>query len=169
MKRMQTHTHTHARTRLPQGWGCQDTLPGPDEAAGYGSGRSEPVCPNISSACPCFLSSDWWDWEKTGTDAEKFSWVAVKLGGPGSSYSAKMGLDWARAKTEPGPTLSLPPCVIHTLVYSLRLSSFLSLSLSLTHINIQFTLLYVWAPLLISFIIYQQPPQYIPYLHCSLS
>lgn len=67
------------------------------------------------------------------------------------------------AWTGPVPRLSLappspPPPVWFTLWFTHSSSPPLSLSLSLTHINIQLTLLYVWAPSLISFIIYQQPP-----------
>lgn len=60
-------------SRLPQGWGCQDTLPGPDGSAGYESERSETVSPNIPSVYPCFLSM-----EAVRRCAQ---WVALKLEG----------------------------------------------------------------------------------------
>lgn len=82
------HTHTH----LPQGWGCQDTLPGPDGAAGYGSGRSGPVCPNTPFGGPCCLMADgtvrrqvqqvfaeWlWSWEEQAALIEqRWAWTGL--------------------------------------------------------------------------------------------
>lgn len=95
------HAYTHLNTQiyLPQGWECQDTLPGPDEAAGYGYGRTRTVSPNTPFVCPCFLASGWWDYEDTGTVVR--CWVAVKLGELGLSYRAKMGLCQAWAQLHP--------------------------------------------------------------------
>jgi len=67
---------------LPQGWECQDILPGPDEAAGCGSGRCGPVFPESSYVDPCLLEAN-----ETASRHRlcRVSWVTVKLRGQDSS------------------------------------------------------------------------------------
>lgn len=106
MNSMHTRTDTgahiltlpHTNMHLPQGWECQDTLPGLDEAAGCGFGRSGTVYPDNAFASPCLLVTGWRDCEKwhkhTHTHTVgRISWVPVKLRGLSSSFIAN-GLGW---------------------------------------------------------------------------
>ncbi len=149
------HTHTH--TYLPQGWECQDTLPGPDEAAGSGSGRSGTVFPNTPSVCPCFLLRLMRLWEHRhsglmGFPAWLWSW---------EDHAPLIEPGWAQTGLVPSlssapPSAPRPP-LLFTVWFTVRFSHCHTLSpfllYSLTHVNTckHFALFYLYAPPLTSF------------------
>lgn len=125
-------THTHSNTCLPQGWGCQDTPPGPDGAAGYGSGRCVTVSPGRASddSWWCFRGG-WWVSEKT-VAVGFFSWAAVGLEELGSSYRARMAWSGLVPKTEPHP-LHHAPFLLSPVWFTLWFLHCSSLSYFLCH------------------------------------
>lgn len=129
---------------LPQGWGCRGTPPGPDGAAGCGSGRSVTVFPGKSSDDPCWRLSWWSGGAAAAAESARrasrlgLSWVAAHLDEGGSSYRAKMSRGWAAAKAEWGPTLwATPPrfhrCDSHSGFYTAALSPTFSVCRCHTH------------------------------------
>lgn len=130
---------------LPQGWGCRGTPPGPDGAAGCGSGRSVTVFPGTSSDDPCWRLS-WWSGGRRrrrllSLRGERRDWDCPEWLPIWTKEAPLIEPRWAGVGRLPRPS-GAPPSeprllaftgVIHTLVSTLLLSLQLSPSEDVTH------------------------------------